>query len=35
MYDPYGESWIFQMEIADDPDDLIDADTYHEITEDE
>jgi glycine cleavage system H protein len=35
--DPYGEGWIFQMEIIDDSDldDLIDADTYNEITEDE
>ncbi len=34
MYDPYSEGWIFQMEIADnfDLDDLIDADTYNEIT---
>jgi glycine cleavage system H protein len=35
--DPYGGGWIFQMEIVDDSnlDDLIDADTYNELTEED
>ena len=35
--DPYGEGWIFQIELTDDSDldDLIDADTYRELAVDD